>query len=78
MKKCVANFETLHLSFKKKLNNKKINISSSLEKGFKGDENLVLKKQIVFKFEKVERKEITITNLAKLLKMLPNLVIYLV
>ena len=30
-KKCVANFEALHLSFKKKLNNKKLNISSYYE-----------------------------------------------
>jgi len=39
---------------------------------------LVLKKNIVFQFEKVDSKEITMKNYAKLLKMLPNLVIYLV
>jgi len=63
-KQCDSVKENRHLSHKKKptmLDNSFLNLC------FKGEKNLVLKKAMDYKFEKIDNKELTITALAKML-----------
>ena len=64
---CDSVKESLRVSQSNKVNEFMLNKSLLINKTFKGDKNLVLKKYMDYQFDRVNRNEITITKLAKTL-----------